>query len=55
MNSRPFLLALSLLVPGSLHAQADPQDCPRLRASGASADLYCMPLIPAPGINAHGS
>ena len=49
MNSRPSLLALCLLMPGPLHAQADPQDCPRLRASGASADLYCMPLVAAPG------
>ena len=24
-------------------------------ASGASADLYCMPLIPAPGVRAHGA
>ena len=55
MNTRLSLLALCLLMPGPLHAQADPQDCPRLRASGASADLYCMPLIAAPGINAHGS
>jgi hypothetical protein len=55
MTSRLPVLALCLLLPGWLHAQADPQDCPRLRASGASADLYCMPLIAAPGISAHGS
>ncbi|MBP2649003.1 MAG: Multicopper oxidase type 3, partial [Gemmatimonadetes bacterium] len=30
-------------------------DCARLVASGASADLYCIPLIPAPGYDAHGS
>jgi len=55
MNSRLTVFALCLLLPGWLHAQADPQDCPRLRASGASADLYCLPLVPAPGVNAHGS
>jgi FtsP/CotA-like multicopper oxidase with cupredoxin domain len=53
--SRPILLALCLILPGLLRAQADPQDCPRLRASGASADLYCMPLVAAPGIDAHGA
>jgi FtsP/CotA-like multicopper oxidase with cupredoxin domain len=55
MTSHLPVLALSLLLPGWLHAQAEPQDCPRLRASGASADLYCMPLLPAPGLSAHGS
>ncbi len=55
MNTRLSLLALCLLTPGPLHAQADPQDCPRLRDSGASADLYCMPLVAAPGIVAHGA
>ncbi len=55
MNSRPILFALSLLVPGPLLAQAGPHDCPRLVASGASADLYCMPLTAAPGLSATGA
>ena len=55
MISRLPVLALFLLFPGALHAQGSPPDCPRLVASGASADLYCIPLIPAPGYDAHGS
>jgi FtsP/CotA-like multicopper oxidase with cupredoxin domain len=53
--SRPTVLALCLLLPGLLHAQAGSHDCPRLVASGASADLYCIPLTAAPGISAHGA
>ena len=56
MTSRLPVLALFLvLLPRALHAQGNPPDCARLVASGASADLYCIPLIPAPGYDAHGS
>ena len=55
MKSRLPVLALFLLFPGALHAQGNAPDCARLVASGASADLYCIPLIPAPGYDAHGS
>ncbi|HEX5634858.1 MAG TPA: multicopper oxidase family protein [Gemmatimonadales bacterium] len=41
----PLLLAL---------LSADP-DCPRLQASGASADLYCIQLLPSPGLEAAGT
>ncbi|MEO8029423.1 MAG: multicopper oxidase family protein [Gemmatimonadota bacterium] len=30
-------------------------ECPRLAASGGSTDLYCIPLVPAPGFGASGS
>lgn len=30
-------------------------DCPRLSASGASSDLYCIHLVAAPGFDASGS
>ena len=50
MTSRLPVLALFLVCfPGRFMPRGDPPDCARLVASGASADLYCIPLIPAPG------
>ena len=49
------LILATALMPPALLAQGDSTGCPRIVASGASADLYCMPLLAAPGIGARGS
>lgn len=49
------LILGTVLLPSALLAQGDSTGCPRIVASGASADLYCMPLLAAPGISARGS
>lgn len=48
--------AAALLALGSDAPPSRPADgeCPRLAASGASTDLYCIPLLPAPGFDASG-
>ncbi len=46
-------LLLTLFFPLVAAAQ-EPGDCPRLAASGASPDLYCIHLYGAPGIAAQG-
>jgi len=51
---RSSLLALTLAT-GRLIAQGTPADCPRLAASGGSTDLYCVPLVAAPGFAATGA
>jgi FtsP/CotA-like multicopper oxidase with cupredoxin domain len=46
---------LSVAAPSLPVPDRDAGECPRLSASGASADLYCVNLIPAPGFGAAGS
>jgi FtsP/CotA-like multicopper oxidase with cupredoxin domain len=55
-----FILMAGLLVTAaasrlSLPLPGDPSDCPSLAASGASPDLYCIRLVPAPAFEASGS
>lgn len=54
MILRSSLLTL-LFSATPLLAQIAPGDCPRLAASGGSTDLYCIPLVAAPGFGATGS
>jgi len=47
-----FIIATS---PSLTAAWQAPGECPRLAASGASTDLYCIHLVSAPGFDASGS